>query len=810
MIVAIGGTTDRGMTTRNQSIDQRVHEHEQSLLRLESAAGKQANELEAIRTAAAKNAENMVSMKEQLEAQMNQILQSLQSIGNNSHSPHNSDSTHNGFGSSNYNGSNCTRFTKMEFPKFNGENVEGWLYKVEHFFMIDSTPEHLKVRYAIVHLEDMALLWHQSFVQSRGGTIEEMGWVEYKKFITLRFAEVLGQDAMGSLANLKQTGNLKEFCKQFDLALTKVTICDEYAVSIFLRAVKPEIGYPLRLLRPKNLPEAYLLARIQEEAVSNLGSSKYNKGINNGFSSSHMYSSRSNQAAITNKASNLPLLPAPPIKAKPVNARRLSHKEIEEKRANGECFGCTEKYSPGHQCKNKQLFSIELIDVEDDVSQLVDEVSDQGEFKPFISLNVIMGVPSFSTMRIRRSVGTKPLQILIDSGSTHNFLDLDLAIKMHCPMKEVEELNVTVADGNKMPCNRLCENFKWMMQNNWFTADVMLVPLTNYDMILGVQWLQSLNDIVWNFKDLTMKFKVGQQIFELKGIGSNTKSLCSANKMNHLLQGGSSLASIHLFSLQLASSTGFQHETVVGNIQVNAALQVLLDKYADVFAVPEYLPPKRDCDHRVILKDENVSINQRAYRYPAAQKNVLEQLTQELLDSGVIRDSKSTFASPVVLVKKKTWRFCVDYRQLNAATVKNRFPIPLIEELLEELGGATVFSKVDLRAGYHQSVADATDSRLGPYKAILGNIRPPCTQGGVINLSNTRCVQQGNSLWLPVKARNNCELDQRQHNPRHATRTVGECGEELHDDLPIRRLEGHIEEPSPRSLLADPSLDARS
>ncbi|KAL8260115.1 hypothetical protein R6Q59_028068 [Mikania micrantha] len=80
-----------------------------------------------------RGAENMASMKDQLEAQMNQILQSLQSIGNCSHSPNNSDSTHNGFGSGNYNGSNCTRFTKMEFPKFNGENVEGWLYKVEHF-----------------------------------------------------------------------------------------------------------------------------------------------------------------------------------------------------------------------------------------------------------------------------------------------------------------------------------------------------------------------------------------------------------------------------------------------------------------------------------------------------------------------------------------------------------------------------------------------------------------------------------------------------------------------------------------------------
>ncbi|GJZ02073.1 reverse transcriptase [Tanacetum coccineum] len=133
-------------------------------------------------------------------------------------------------------------------------------------------------------------------------------------------------------------------------------------------------------------------------------------------------------------------------------------------------------------------------------------------------------------------------------------------------------------------------------------------------------------------------------------------------------------------------------------------LNKVVEAFEDVFALPTELPPQRSHDYRIPLLPNVQPVNIRPYRHPPMQKDAIEVRVKELLDSGVIKPSNSPFAFFIVMVKKKdnTWKMCVDYKQLNKNTIKENFPIPIIEELIEELHGTTIFSKLDLRSGYHQ------------------------------------------------------------------------------------------------------------
>jgi hypothetical protein len=137
---------------------------------------------------------------------------------------------------------------------------------------------------------------------------------------------------------------------------------------------------------------------------------------------------------------------------------------------------------------------------------------------------------------------------------------------------------------------------------------------------------------------------------------------------------------------------------------IDEALSELLHQFQDIFQPPQGLPPHRSADHSIPLIPDAKPPNIRPYRMSHSQKNTIDELIEQMLLTAEIRPSSNPYSSLVILVRKKdkSWRLCVDFRALNDLTMKNKYPIPVIEDLLDELHGAVIFSKLDLRSGYHQ------------------------------------------------------------------------------------------------------------
>jgi hypothetical protein len=140
------------------------------------------------------------------------------------------------------------------------------------------------------------------------------------------------------------------------------------------------------------------------------------------------------------------------------------------------------------------------------------------------------------------------------------------------------------------------------------------------------------------------------------------------------------------------------HEYVDNDVQLPIEVVQLLQQFAPVFDEPVGLPPRWLCDHSIPLVPGAQPVNKRPYRYTPQPKTEIKRQIKEMLASGVIRTSSSAFSLPIILVRKKdsTWRIVVDYQHLNALTIKSKYHVPVIDELLDELAGSSWFSKLDL------------------------------------------------------------------------------------------------------------------
>ena len=220
----------------------------------------------------------------------------------------------------------------------------------------------------------------------------------------------------------------------------------------------------------------------------------------------------------------------------------------------------------------------------------------------------------------------------------------------------------------------------------------MLLPFDEFDIILGMDWLTQ-HGAMLNCRRKEVKIKLpGKGKILFKGIQRKEHErspFLSAIQASKLIQNGCEAYLAHV----TVENTEKMEEVAV--------VREFLDVFPEEFPG---LPPEREVDFDIELVPGTAPILIAPYRMAPVELADLKKQLQELLDKGFIRPRVSPWGAPVLFVKKKDgpMRMCIDYRRLNRVTVKNRYPLPWIDDLFDQLQGASVFSKINLRSGYHQ------------------------------------------------------------------------------------------------------------
>lgn len=219
--------------------------------------------------------------------------------------------------------------------------------------------------------------------------------------------------------------------------------------------------------------------------------------------------------------------------------RRLTEKELQEKRTKGLCYRCDAKWAVGHRCKKKEL-SVMLI--EKDEGELEIDDSDNStipieEITTEVSLNSVIGLSNPKTMKLRGLIGDCEVIIMIDPGATQNFIALSTARAAGVPITGSGGFGVSLGNGEAIRGEGICKEVRLHLDGGVeVVEDFLPLKLGSSDVILGIQWLEKLGMVLMNWKTQIMKFEVNGEPVTLVGDASLVRSQISLKAMLKVLR----------------------------------------------------------------------------------------------------------------------------------------------------------------------------------------------------------------------------------------------------------------------------------
>ena len=311
-------------------------------------------------------------------------------------------------------------------------------------------------------------------------------------------------------------------------------------------------------------------------------------------------------------------------------------------------------------------------------------------------------------------------RVLFDSSASHSFIAASVVIELGLEVETLEEpLYVSCLLGIRARIGMICRGYELEIFGTLLTMDLRIMDMSEFVVILGMDWLIAYRAVIdCERRRVTAYTQDGTRVVFQGDKHDMLPHIVYESRYQGQLAGW------------LASLTLEDEE------RLDLDLPRVFCEYVDVF--PDELPglpPQRVVDFGIKLHPGTSPISMTPHRMAPVELQELRVQLQELLDKGFIRPSTSPWGAPVLFAKKKdkTLRLCIDYRQLNQVTIKNRYPLPRIDDLFDQLRGARVYSKIDLRTGYHQLRVRDTDIPKTMFRTRYGHFEFTVMPFGLTN-----------------------------------------------------------------------------
>jgi hypothetical protein len=323
----------------------------------------------------------------------------------------------------------------------------------------------------------------------------------------------------------------------------------------------------------------------------------------------------------------------------------LTWAEINERQLKGLCYNYDEKYFLSHKCKEQNIFMAisEEISEEDEGTPSMSESpesiditppSDPPKVEPIISLNDLTGFSAPQTLKLIGYIKHWKAIILVDSGSTHNFIHHHISQETHFYIHVINNFQIMIANGVSMKCGGHCENVCLQIGDYHLKSHIISIDMGGCDIVLGADRLRTLGPILMDFKDLTMQFNQEGHRYKFQGITIGSPEIISSHHMGMILKKGHSSVIAQLHAIQATETPSVPQD-----------LQAIISKNQLVFSTPQGLTLSHGVhDHSIPLVPGSLPPNIHPYHHP---------FSQELFNVGVICPSTSPYSSPVVMVLKK-------------------------------------------------------------------------------------------------------------------------------------------------------------